>query len=247
MTGGLRLQQHRDPAMPQPQRAYDPAQPLIFMHVPKCGGSSVMGVLVKWYGAGYIPCNREGFHSREDDPRCAGPSCLHGHFNRFFNQLDQAWPTRPRQLFTVLREPFDMLVSLYNFGLQGDRDTMAKSTGSIEAFLDAMLEKRGTASLFTWLPKRNEGELLADFANRFMLIGTTDQIPQTLDHLGRITGNPAVPLKIRNKSKVKSEVPDRRAEFIAAFPDEYAFYEMARDALKRGQPLGWAGAQAVPA
>lgn len=223
------------------RRSYDPLEPLIFMHIPKCGGVSVQAILKGWFGSRYVRPSYSGFASLENDFRIVGaPSCIHEHFNVYQNHLNRVWEREPRQLFTVLRDPFDMLVSLYNFGLQGERATLAKTCGSLDIFLDIMHSRRGTASFFTWLVERGSGESLARYAERFMLIGTTDNLGSSVNFLAQVLGRPTVEISVRNKSKVQTPVPDRREEFRKLLVDEYEFYDMAREAMKEGCPLGWA-------
>jgi hypothetical protein len=219
---------------------YDPGKPLIFMHVPKCGGVSVQYILKEWFGCRYIRPSHEGFRQLTGDPRLVGgPSCIHEHFSIYRNQLEAVYPGA-RQLFTVLRDPFDMLLSLYSFGLQRAGPTLAKECGSLDAFLDRCLQRRDVASLFSWLPKRSPNETLADYANRFMLIGTTDRLSQTMDILADAVQMPRAIVETKNKSSRHDiKVPDRRDEFRQFLANEYALYEMARDAIDAGQPLGW--------
>jgi hypothetical protein len=219
---------------------YDSVEPLIFMHVPKCGGVSVQTILIEWFTGRYFRAKREGFQSLVGDPRLAGaPSCIHEHFSAIHDELERTWPKEPKQLFTVLREPFQMFLSTYNYGLQLEGPNFAKTCGSLDAWLDAMIEKRWP-SIFTWLPRRDPGESLEEFANRFMLIGTTEKLDETMRLLAEIIGKPVVPTPRLNTSR-EVEVSHRRYdEFREHFADDFAFYEMARDAIDAGKPLGWA-------
>lgn len=210
------------------------------MHVPKCGGTSVQTILKRWFGVRYIRPSHEGFCSLEGDPRIKnGCSCIHEHFDSYQRHLERVWPREPKQIFTILRDPFDMLVSMYFYGLQGERETLAKSTGSLNAFLDEMHSRRGTASLFTWLVPRHRQETLHDYAENFMFVGTTDYLDWSMKYLAELLGQPKYDISQLNMSEHVGHVPDRRDEFRNLLADEYEFYDRARVAVENERPLGW--------
>jgi hypothetical protein len=73
-----------------------------------------------------------------------------------------------------------------------------------------------------------------------MLIGTTDHIQKSMDILADIIGKPALDVPRANVS-LKQEISSaRRPEFHRFLADEYELFEMARDAIANGTPLGWA-------
>ena len=210
------------------------------MHVPKCGGVSVSKILKQWFGDRYVRPSKEGFHSLVGDQRfIGGPSCIHEHFSAYEDHLNRVYPNA-QQLFTILRDPFDMLLSLYTYGLRRDGPSLAKESGSLDRFLDRLLERRGTASLFTWLPRRAIEEPLAEYANRFLLIGVTDQLQESMTLLANVIGMPVLQVPRANVSREDGVFSDRRNEFRKFLLEEYALYEMACGAISCGEPLGWA-------
>ena len=86
-------------------KQYDPSKPLIYTHVPKCAGSSVVRLLRDWFGDQYHKLNQD---ERRDIvlPRVEtkdkkgkwlpNVKCIHGHFNHgrgyglpyFYPELD---------------------------------------------------------------------------------------------------------------------------------------------------------------
>ena len=103
-------------------RDYDRASPLIFIHIPKAAGLSCQKVFKSWFGD-----NLHRHYAREADGEIpkpvdifglhseAHPLCVFGHFNRNRKRgLETCYPDAP-QFMTILRDPFQRLVSQYFF------------------------------------------------------------------------------------------------------------------------------------
>jgi hypothetical protein len=103
-------------------RAYDSAQPLVFIHVPKTAGTSVQAVFRGWYGsrlathyfdqdAAMIPVRSALF----DKHTTAAPACVYGHFNRLRGFGTEVNYPDATQFMTILRDPFEMTCSRYHY------------------------------------------------------------------------------------------------------------------------------------
>ncbi len=103
-------------------KQYDPALPLFMIHIPKTGGASVLECVKDWFGDGlllhyYDAVNGKmpekydlaRVHSRET------PVMLYGHFNkkRHFGIPD--YYPEASQFITILRDPFERMISGYYF------------------------------------------------------------------------------------------------------------------------------------
>ena len=98
---------------------YDPTKPLIFSHIPKSAGTSVLGIFKTWFGDNlllhYGPSER---HDLENPPDPTRPVALYGHFNRQRGKaIDQSYP-EVDQFVTILRDPWDRVISGYFYRTQ---------------------------------------------------------------------------------------------------------------------------------
>lgn len=84
---------------------------LVFLHLPKCGGTTLHHMLVGWYGTDAVHMERHNglyFYSARN---LASKNLFSGHYDFYATQLV---PGRPK-LITFLREPRSRLISLYHF------------------------------------------------------------------------------------------------------------------------------------
>jgi hypothetical protein len=96
---------------PTPDVAALEAKRLVFLHIPKCGGTTLHDMLVDWYGAENMHPERHNglyFYSARD---LASKTLFSGHYDYYATQLV---PGR-RRVITFLRDPRSRLISLYNF------------------------------------------------------------------------------------------------------------------------------------
>lgn len=84
---------------------------LVFLHIPKCGGTTLHNMLVDWYGQENMHQERHNglyYYSARD---LATKTLFSGHYDYYATQLV---PGSPR-LITFLRDPRSRLISLYHF------------------------------------------------------------------------------------------------------------------------------------
>jgi hypothetical protein len=123
-------------ALPAVMRAFSSRIPpamqarnLIFIHVPRAAGSSIMQALY-------------------------GPGCTHHHSIRYFHALDPAFAAQARS-FALLRDPFDRFASAFAFVRAGGTatarlsDVFVRQTRNVRTVDDylAFLEGRGPLDL----------------------------------------------------------------------------------------------------
>lgn len=149
---------------------YDPNKPLISIHIPKTGGSTVKESLKSWYG-------KKFFTHYVDEINVKPPSqfslldstCVHGHFNRFRTfGVDDFYP-HADQFITFLRDPFEQHIStffyirreseLYKFnGLP----TPVLGMNSFEEFLIYLIDNKDS------IQKGFANTMFAHFPGRFL-------------------------------------------------------------------------------
>jgi hypothetical protein len=91
---------------------YDPARPLVSLHVPKTGGISLRSTLIDWFGAGGLFLHYRG-PTRDLPPRfdVKAGQCVHGHFNRLRGFGVHDYYPDATQFIIFLRHPFTRFIS----------------------------------------------------------------------------------------------------------------------------------------
>lgn len=84
---------------------------VVFLHVPKCGGTTLHHMLTRWYGKENMHPERFNELYRCTAAELASKRIFSGHFDYYATTLIPG----PRQLISLLRDPLERLSSLYNF------------------------------------------------------------------------------------------------------------------------------------
>lgn len=216
---------------------YDPGRLLVSIHVPKTAGTSFRAVLERWFGPRLF-LQYPGW-PRFDRPDVGGDACLHGHFNV---EAGHGWrhaAPDAAQFITVLRDPFDRLVSLYRHRLRHEAAPDG-ALASFDAFLELHLSRRPAPGLPRYaveFPPPVAPDRPHDWLDgRFLIVGVTDAMEETVERLAAVLGKPRVDIPRDNAA------PDGAADFAAwrplherAFAAEHELYHRARDLLRRAE------------
>lgn len=216
-------------------RPYDPAAPLIFIHVPKTAGTSVQHIFRGWFGPGLLhhyadertgsPPVRHDLTALQATGR---PLVVYGHFNsrRGFG-IDHYYP-QAAQFVTVLRDPFERAVSGYHHRLRHGHARLQPNTPGedLRSFL-----RRKSDRLMNFFP----GFVSADnfremFARHFIEVGVTEHLGESLKRIATALGRSfeARELPRLNVNPEPSEdVSDLREQFIANHPLDFEIYQFA--------------------
>lgn len=224
-------------------RSYDPTQPLVYTHIPKCAGSSVVRLLRQWFGPEYHKLNQDETKDivlprvetqDEHGEWLPNVKCIHGHFNHgrgyglpyFYPELSQ--------YFTILRDPFDVTVSMYffakgrsregRFWFRGEPVDLRDEFPSVEAYVNTY-----PYWLFNHLPQditlSNYEEKLNKF---FVYMGVFEDLQTTIDNLGKVLGKKSAHLPHINVSQYDEPVPEHlRAKFYHDYPLLKRVYDFA--------------------
>lgn len=224
-------------------RKYDPEKPILYTHIPKCAGSSMRIALGQWFGDGYHKLNQrqdskfgmEKLPTQDSDGNwLPGVRCIHAHFHHghgfglpyFFPEVDQ--------YITILRDPFDLMVSMYffikgrsnqgKFWFRGRPVDITEKYPTIETYI------RGYPYwLFSHLPQdltlSNYRKKLTD---RFVYIGIFEDLQNSIDRLAERLGQSPLTVPISNASQYDETVPEHlREQFYFDYPLPKKIYDFA--------------------
>ncbi len=198
--------------------------PLISLHIPKCAGTSFINALVSGCKETH---NLIFFYPDEGmllpDNLKKPNTIIHGHFIRSRGMSVETVCPGETQYITILREPFDLCVSLYYYGI---REGLEWANGkTLESFLNYWLSE-GTFPLLGGLPELTPTESIENYCKRFLCIGTTENISDYYTSLERVIG-----LKLPSDIKVNvsprdtQNVLDVREEFKKRHARDYELFE----------------------
>lgn len=224
-------------------RIYDPGMPVIFTHIPKCAGTSFVQVLRTWFGNGYHKLNQDETRDillprvepRDPDGNwLPGVKCIHGHFNHGRGYgLPYYYPEIP-QYFTMLRDPFDLVVSMYffvkgrsaegKFWFRGEKVDFSAEFPSVESYLRSY-----PYWVYHHLPQdltlENYQRRLAD---RFVYIGIVEDMENSMLALAKRLGKDPIPVPQLNVSNYDEVVPEAlRERFYRDYPLLKRVYDFA--------------------
>ena len=192
--------------MPIPFSAVTTDQPVtVFHHIPKCGGTSLIKVLGRWFEVRRD--YRQGWAQEFGPPLdlCAldGRHCLCGHFDATGAGLDgrypQVWASARYRVFTFVREPLALVLSLYRYeGLLGVR-----RDDVLERYL---MDHAGLIAAALGATAGNWRAVL----DRYFFIGLLERLDASVDLLADRLGKPRVPLPRLNATDPNGRAPHIR-------------------------------------
>jgi len=217
-------------------RIYDSQQPLISIHIPKTGGTSLERQLQQWFG--------DGFHNHYYDEQndCLPPKyqpapgiCIHGHFNkkRAFGVRD--YYPEARQFIAMLRDPFEILVSRYYDVKKREKAGNAYRNGKplqltddLEAYLEREIKKDDYhPNILDYMPVDFNGRNYKYLIEQhFVYIGVTEDLGFSLSRLAEKLGMPSQPTEHLNKSERYKTIPSYFKDyFVKLHPLENEIFE----------------------
>ena len=224
-------------------RQYDPSRPIIYTHIPKCAGTSVVRLLRSWFGETYHKLNQDETKdillprvpTQDDEGQwLENVKCIHGHFNHgrgyglpyFYSELDQ--------YFTILRDPFDLTCSMYffakgrsirgEFWFRGEQVDIRDQFPTVESYFSSY-----PYWLFNHLPQDiNLDNYKERLSQRFVDIGVFEDLQQSLYNLCILLSKPKSELPLTNVSNYDEVVPNYlREKFYHDYPLLKKIYNFA--------------------
>jgi len=224
-------------------RTYDPNEPILYTHIPKCAGSSMRKVLSEWFGDGYHKVNQkqdsqygmQKLPTQDADGNwLPDVRCIHSHFHHGHGfGLPYFYP-EITQYITIMRDPFELMVSMYffikgqskqgQFWYRGRPIDITEKFPNIESYLRSY-----PYWMFSHLPQNltlaNYREKLA---SQFVYIGIFEDLQKSVDRLASILEQPTVSLPVSNASDYDESVPEElREQFYFDYPLPKKIYDFA--------------------
>lgn len=210
-------------------------KPIVFIHVPKCAGSSVRRAVNKEFGKAVL------LHYRDEDlqtnPQPIDPiyandllkehgRCIvYGHFNmkRGFGVLDSLpWA---EQFITILREPFEQFVSAFKYKNRSTPENINERNF-------ALILETVSPNYLNHFPRLVEpNNFKIEIEKRFNYIGFQENLDNSLKNIWSLLGltqKPNVP-ELNTSPATTVNFESFRAEFEARNPLEIAVYNYARE------------------
>ncbi len=200
-------------------KPYDLNKPIVFCHVPRTGGNSVMHVMRKWYPTTHqIPVQH--------------PALIKGgwfaaeHFSRIYNRHVEVVLPGCDQYITFLRDPYERFLSWYGYWLTSGAPLplWPKEETTFERFCysqDHLMSGNCVANL----PTGNYPKKLDDF----VFVGFTEQLQLGINELADILDKPHEEVPRINGSGPRPEVdPELKRKIIRLLAIEYEIYAYAK-------------------
>ncbi len=218
-------------------KPYDRARPLIFIHIPKAAGTSTRHIFQQWFGSNFrkhyvdeklgrppVQLDLTQSHSSRT------PVLLYGHFNRQRGfGIAENYP-HVDQFVTILRDPFDSMVSFYHFVRRVSDTWKDKSQVPDEDLKSFLLNAR--PFLLDHFPRELTLNNYETVLNQYFVeIGVVEKLSESMDRIATKLGFvfQRDQLKHLNQRQWQADesVEDLREEFMAKHPLEYRVYEFA--------------------
>lgn len=223
-------------SMVRPAHSLKKRPAYIFHHIMKSGGTSVVLTLGKWFKVIYDHTeDPNGIYKGLNDyinykinlENIYSDSCIVAHFQYDGYLLPQRYPeafikNNEFKLFTFVRDPLQLMISLYYYGKTEITTTLEKYLNGHSNYLSKFFPCNDT----------NYKEVL----DKYFFIGIVEKMQESFDKLAELTGKEKVTLPFVNKSEKDEQVSMLTDSFKQKFKEnnklDYKIYNYCLDKFK---------------
>ena len=185
----------------------------IFHHIPKCGGTSVLSALKKWFTVIREYRDGDAYPNLLKLEILTSEHCICGHYELDGYYLHQRYPEifnkREHRVFTFVRDPLELKVSLHYYEKR-------RGTVNGRSLDETLLTRKNFLSARFPCTEDNYREVI----DRYFFVGITEHAQESMDDLAYLLGKRRIQLGHENQSKRDSCYENLSPALIEKFKNE---------------------------
>ena len=218
-------------------KSFSPGLPVVSIHVPKAAGTSFKIVLQEWYKDQlflYYP----DVHIKDISSinELSAGQCVHGHFSRIdghgIEKFANDKPENSANIITMIRDPFDMIVSLFLYlKYKAPEEVFKSRPQQFKPVFDYYVKNKHY--LFpSLLSDESREQDLDEYIKRYVFIGLQENYDKSISVLSSLLNFPYEKSVRENISDYsRDDIPDMRSEAKEIFKAEYRFYDKVKSII----------------
>lgn len=223
-------------------KKYDPSNPLVSLHIPKTGGTSLRKILEAWFPNDHLKFHYRDGKSKPISHEIGPGDCVHGHFNSYRELGVLEYYPDVDQYLTFLRDPFDRFVSQWHYLNKmrslGMSVPALENIPSFKYWLDLRSDEQhagnNSFSFLCHFPVDvvSVPAIKSVINNSFIFIGIMENFQLSVQQLSKILNKRYIDVPHENARDIrKDDLLVWRNTYESKFNDEYEIYEFSKSMM----------------